>query len=337
MPNRARLPAAPPRATPCPVRKLTTICSWLQVCDMLGLGTEGIAKTALDRRARDGYAGFDADAEKPSRVLQALPLLLEKLSVKLAGAINADSEELWDAVKTRIIAQHKPHLVVGALTAASRREVVASSRLVSVLLDSLAAMREREAPPPEFAQLLSPFTAEFSLRVFNERFSLQLGDQPVQRCVWARRPTLDPAPRVPSPLAPRSAVRLHRPPTRLRPTRQARAITHRALWGAGQTAAPGGTHVRERFTLAHMQARSSSRGRPREQLPSSGRRPPEHLPSLWQECTADIKKHMVMQPYGERVLRPESGESQSVARGLLKEEPEALFRKFTAAGGKAHE
>ena len=63
--------------------------------------------------------------------------------------------------------------------------LVAKSKMSTALLDSYIAAEKRGEKVKVLAQILSPFTAQYSLRIFNECFEYQLGDAaPLSRYKW---------------------------------------------------------------------------------------------------------------------------------------------------------
>lgn len=194
-----------------------------EVCLRLGLPAQGLG-AAADHRFASGFGGLGLKSS--TRV--TLPILLTKLCKGMAGLLNKDGDVLWDGT----VARFKP-ATPASLPARFASTVVARSKLALGLVNSLALAMERDAKKPELAQILSPLVAQFSLRVFNESYTLQLDGKQVSKHLWSM------------------------------------ARTHLALWHAAQSAEPG-KHQRLRLSFAHLQVSHVQHARSRS---AAGREP----------------------------------------------------------------
>jgi hypothetical protein len=87
----------------------------------------------------------------------------------LAGPEDADA--LLEAVALR----HAPsELQLG--TKDEQCALIGKTKMATTLVHSFTCARDREAPQPELVKLLSTFTSQYSLRLFNETFELQLAE-----------------------------------------------------------------------------------------------------------------------------------------------------------------
>jgi hypothetical protein len=123
-----------------------------------------------------------------------------------------DADALWEAT----VGKFKP-ATPATLPARVKLAVVTESKLANSLVTSMTNARARGAPRAELAQILSPLSAQYSLRLFNLSFEVKLNEEPVKRHVWSM------------------------------------ARTHLALWHAAQSAEPGKHQRVGRFPFAHLQ------------------------------------------------------------------------------------
>ena len=182
-----------------------------ELCIRIGLPEDELGASADHRHLK----GFDRLGNKSS-TRTMLPALTTKLCVGVAGLLNCDADALWEGM----VARFKP-ATPAVLPTSLKLGVISESKVVTSLVSSLSNARARGAPVPELAQILSPLAAQYSLRIFNTTFEVQLDSKPVQRHLWSQ------------------------------------ARMHLDLWQAAQSAEPGGGHQRIRLSMAALNVSAS--------------------------------------------------------------------------------
>ena len=165
-----------------------------------------IPEALLRCKFTTSYAQCDADEQR--RLIRAASALVHMLLSQLAPSPIQTAEQLVRPARTS--ATHDPmrRALTTSVVPTGRRllELIAGSGLAQDLIRSYVAAEQRNEPMAVKAQILSPFTASYSLRLFNECFDLSsLGSSNLTRYGWWW------------------------------------ARWHAAVWGSGQTAAPSET------------------------------------------------------------------------------------------------